>query len=94
MQPATIEPVGLQDIKWRELRDKWGVYVPQEKKLQWKYYNEAPPAAMKDAIAKQTKEARKQRKSQSRTVHNINEKPCKVQKKDDSDSEGMTTGVI
>jgi hypothetical protein len=34
--------------------------VPEEKKQQWKYYNEAPPAATKVAIAK------KQRKRKSK----------------------------
>jgi hypothetical protein len=30
-QPTEIPPVGLQDIKWKELHHKWGPYVPQEK---------------------------------------------------------------
>jgi hypothetical protein len=69
LQPEAIDPVGIQDIKWRELYKKWGPYVPQDKRKEWRYYHEAPPAAaaLKE-VAEHTKEAREQRKSRSRTI--------------------------
>jgi hypothetical protein len=95
LQPTTIDPVGLQDIKWRELHDKWGSYVPQEKKQEWKYYNEAPPKAMKDAIVKQSKEARTQRKSRTRTVHDgkADGKSKKPKLDSDKDNKAPDTGT-
>jgi hypothetical protein len=33
--PETIPPVEVLDIKWKELYDKWGKFIPQEKKLEW-----------------------------------------------------------
>jgi hypothetical protein len=94
-EPATIDSVGLQDIKWRELHDKWGTYVPEEKRQQWRYYTEAPPKVMKDAIAKQSKEARKQRKSRTRTVHEKSDQQQAKKPKNDTDgADGKTHGVI
>jgi hypothetical protein len=97
-QPETIPAVGLQDIKWKELHYKWGVYVPQEKKQQWRYYHEAPPKEKIAAVAKQSKEARQQRKQRTRTVHDGNKKPPAKKPKLDSDkdkgSSGATTGII
>jgi hypothetical protein len=100
-QPETIQPVGLQDIKWKELYSKWGHYVPQEKKQQWRYYNEAPPKDKIDAVAKQNKQARQQRKQRTRTVHDANKKPpAKKAKlnsdndKEDKEAPGATTGTI
>jgi hypothetical protein len=62
-QPTTIPPVGLQDIKWKELHYKWGAYVPQEKKQQWRYYKEAPPEELIKDVASQSKRAQEQRKT-------------------------------
>jgi hypothetical protein len=66
--PEDIPPVGIQDIKWRTLYKQWGPFVPQDKRKEWRYYHEAPPAAKMKEVAEHTKEARKQRKSRSRTV--------------------------
>ena len=38
LKPDMVPPLGIQDIKWRELYKKWGAFVPQEKKQQWRYY--------------------------------------------------------
>ena len=40
-EPATIDPPGIQDIKWRELYDKWWPLVPENMRGDYKYYNEA-----------------------------------------------------
>jgi hypothetical protein len=89
-QPTEIPPVGLQDIKWKELHHKWGPYVPQEKKQQWCYYNEAPPPELVKAVATQSKCTREQRLTRARTVHDgNNEKPKKhATKKDDGPDTG------
>jgi hypothetical protein len=68
MQPEDIPPVGVQDIKWRTLYKQWGPYIPQDKRKEWRYYHEAPPAAKLKEVAEHTKEARKQRKARSRTI--------------------------
>jgi hypothetical protein len=83
-QPQAIAPVGLQDIKWKELYSKWSKYVPEEKKQQWRYYNEAPPKEKIAEVAKQSKEARKQRQQRTRTVHESTAKKPKLDSNTDS----------
>jgi hypothetical protein len=62
-QPMNIAALGLPDIKWKELHHKWAKFVPQEKRQQWRYYNEAPPPELIKAVAKQSKSARQQRQT-------------------------------
>jgi hypothetical protein len=96
-QPSPIPVVGLQDIKWKELHDKWAKYVPEKKKKEWRYYHEAPPKDKIEAVAKQSKEARQQRKKRARTVHEEEKKQVKKKKSDsnnDSKDADGTTGVI
>jgi hypothetical protein len=87
LQPQVIPPVGIQDIKWRELYKKWGAFVPEDKKKEWRYYNEVPPEEKMKAVAKQSKEARTQRKSRARTVHGDNSKKEPPKKKAKVDSQ-------
>ena len=95
LQPTVVPPLGIQDIKWRELYKKWGAFVPQDKKQQWRYYNEAPPEQNMMTVATHTKEARQQRKKRSQTVHNSESKPTKDANTDDhKEDEDRTTGVI
>jgi hypothetical protein len=96
LQPLAIPSVGLPDIKWKELHSKWGKYVPEDKKQQWRYYNEAPPKEKIAAVAKHSKDARLQRKDQTRTVHD-DKPPAKKPKLDSGKgSEGTdnSKGVI
>jgi hypothetical protein len=96
LQPEVIPAVGLQDIKWKELYHKWGKYVPEDIKPQWRYYSEAPPKVLIDKVAKQSKEARQQRKERTRTVHN-EKQPAKKPKTDsdnDNKEDGSKSGAI
>jgi hypothetical protein len=99
LQPDSIAPVGLQDIKWKELHSKWRKYVPTEKKPEWKYYIEEPPKEKIAAVAKQSKQARLQRKDCTRTVHDRNKNPEAKKAKLDTDKDNKeepigNTGVI
>jgi hypothetical protein len=105
LAPQTIPPCGIQDIKWQELYKKWGKYIPEEKKKQCRYYNEVPPAEKIKAVAKQSKEARQQRKTRTRTVHDdakkqppkkkakAKETPIEDPKEDDKEIDGATGAV-
>jgi hypothetical protein len=58
--------VGIQDIKWIELHDKWRPLIPLERQT-YHYIKEAPPPAIRNKVKKHTGEAKKQRKDRSRT---------------------------
>jgi hypothetical protein len=66
-EPPTIAPPGLQDIKWRELYDKWGKIIPEEKKLQFKYYHEDPGPERRKQVSQHSKASKMQRAERSRT---------------------------
>jgi hypothetical protein len=72
--PIAIPRVGLPDIKWIELYHKWGRFVPDDKKKQWRYYRDAPPKKVRARVAKKNKEARQQRQQRSRTDHDGDKK--------------------
>ena len=101
LQPDTIKPVSLQDIKWQELHYKWGRYILEEKET-WKYYNEATPKEMIDAVTKHSKTSHEQRKGRTRTVHDDNKPQAKKTKMlepttdtaVDNKNEEESTGVI
>jgi hypothetical protein len=64
---ATPKPsVGLQEIKWLELYDKWRVLIPQERRT-YHYIATPPPQAVRDKVKKHTKDSKKQRQERSRT---------------------------
>jgi hypothetical protein len=78
-QQATLIPtVGLQDIKWIEMHDKWGRYIPMEEKTKWRYYNEKPPPEVYARVKKQSKGSKQQRQSRTRTDHDERKKPPKA----------------
>ncbi|CAB9505274.1 unknown protein [Seminavis robusta] len=60
-----IDPVGIQDIKWRELYDKWGPLIPAEKKLGLMYYHEDPGVERRNKIKANTKKAKDARKGRT-----------------------------
>ena len=64
---ACEEP-GMPDIKWCELYFKWGRYVPQEKKKDFKYYSERPPKDMIEKVKGNSKENKATRKGRGRTT--------------------------
>jgi hypothetical protein len=92
--PTTIPALGLQDIKWKELHHKWAKFVLEEKKQQWKYYNEAPPPELIKAVAKQSKRARQRRQSRGRTVHHGDGKKPKLNAMKEDEEPPSNTGAI
>jgi hypothetical protein len=66
-QPELIEAPGIQDIKWKELFDKWGPLVPDKKRKQWKFLSEDPGIARRGKVRDHTKESKKQRRERSIT---------------------------
>jgi hypothetical protein len=65
--PEPIPPVEVLDIKWKELYDKWGKYIPVEKKAEWRYYIEDPGPERRKKVKKHTKESKTTRKGRTRT---------------------------
>jgi hypothetical protein len=63
---APKPPVGLQEIKWLELYDKWRLLIPEERRT-YHYIATAPPQSVRDKVKKHTSESKKQRKERSRT---------------------------
>jgi hypothetical protein len=92
--PATISPIGLVGIKWKELYKKWGPFVPQEKKEQWRYYTEALPPELLKAVAKQSKQSRKERQKRTRTIHDDKNKRPKLDVDNSIKEPGTGTGAI
>jgi hypothetical protein len=72
-------PPGLPDIKWNELYSKWGKFILEEKKKDFKYYLEKPPSTLTKAIAEQSAQAKKARAGRSRglTVTTTSKPPQK-----------------
>jgi hypothetical protein len=58
--------VGLQEIKWIELYDKWRKLVPSEER-KFHYIKTDPGPEVRSKVKKHTGEAKKQRKDRSRT---------------------------
>jgi hypothetical protein len=95
-RPDAIPPIGLQDIKWKELHYKWSKFIPEDKKQQWRYYTEAPPKDKIVAVAAASKRARSQRSERTRTVHDNKKKPKVDADKDNNepDEPGTGSGII
>ena len=62
------EGPGIQDIKWVELYKKYGKFIPEDKKRQWKYYNEDPGDKRRRKVQDQSKANKKQRRERSVTT--------------------------
>ncbi|CAB9505253.1 unknown protein [Seminavis robusta] len=45
-----IPAIGVQDIKWIELYDKWGPLIPEDKRKQMKWYHENPGDARREKV--------------------------------------------
>jgi hypothetical protein len=58
--------VGLQEIKWLELYDKWRPLIPVERRTYY-YIANPPPQSVRDKVKKHTKDTKSQRKERSRT---------------------------
>ena len=63
---STIQTLGMPDIKWKELHDKWGPLIPESKKKEYRYYHEDLPADLRAQISTNTKKAQATRKERSR----------------------------
>ena len=85
-------PVGLQEIKWLELYDKWRVLIPEERRT-YHYIATAPPQSVRDKVKKHTKDTKTQRKERSRTevVGKKEESSAPVA---DSKTEEQTTSIL
>jgi hypothetical protein len=66
-QPELIEAPGIQDIKWKEIFDKWGPLICDEKQKEWKYLSEDPGEARRNKVRDHTKESKRQRRERSIT---------------------------
>jgi hypothetical protein len=74
--------VGLQEIKWLELFDKWRPLIPVER--QTYYYIKQPPSQeIRTKVRKHTGQAQKQRKERSRTEAAKKEEPQPLAKEGD-----------
>lgn len=65
--PELIPPSEMLDIKWIELHDKWGKFVPQDKKADWKYYNEDPGPLRRGRVKDNKKQSKQARLARTRT---------------------------
>ena len=82
--------VGLQEIKWLELYDKWGPLIPEERRT-YHYIATPPPKSVRDKVKKHTKESKDKRKERSRTAALKEEESDAVLKKDDVGTEDLNT---
>jgi hypothetical protein len=76
--PIPLKPMTILDIKWMELHDKWGKFIPEEKKSDWKYYSEDPGHERRDKVKdnrKRSKAARKERTATATTTKKPRKKP-------------------
>ena len=62
-----IAAVGMKDIKWVELYDKWGPLIPEEYKQQWKFYNTDPGKERRDKVKANKKKSKEQRVARTTT---------------------------
>jgi hypothetical protein len=94
LQPTVLPPIGLQDIKWIEMHDKWGRYIPPDKKKQWRYYNEKPPPEVYQRVKKHSKASKKTRQDRTRTVPDDKKQPSKKAKTKPPPEATATSGVL
>lgn len=67
LQSLSKTPVtGIQDIKWKELHDKWGTLVPEEKRT-WRYFTTDISKEQREKIASNSKKSRQARSERTRT---------------------------
>jgi hypothetical protein len=64
---SPLAPVGIQDIKWIELYDKWGPLVPQKYRQTFKYYNNDPGLERRGKVKADRKVSKKVRSERSKT---------------------------
>ena len=66
-QPELIESPGIQDIKWRELFDKWGPLIPVAKRSEWKFTANDPGKKRREGVKDNTKKSKQIRLDRQRT---------------------------
>lgn len=66
---TTLKPTGIQDIKWKELHDKWKPLVPEEYWKSWKYYATDLSQKQRENIKSNTAKSKAARKERSRTAN-------------------------
>ena len=59
---APLPPVGMKDIKWVTLYDKWRSFVPVELRSTFKYYAEDAGLERRTKVKTNTNEAKSNRK--------------------------------
>jgi len=65
--PNRIPEPRLQDIKWKELYDKWRPLVPPSKHKDWKFFSTDPGVKRCAVVSTNTKKSKKLRTERSRT---------------------------
>jgi hypothetical protein len=92
-EAEVIPPVEILNIKWVELHDKWGKFVPQEKKPQWRYYVEDPGPERRKKVKQNVKDSKTTQKGRTRTNDDDAVKPKKY-KGDSIEGPENPTGAI
>lgn len=67
MDLQRIPPPGIQDIKWRELYDKWRPLIPEDKRSGLRYFTEDPGKERRQKVKEHTNKSKQQRKDRSRS---------------------------
>jgi hypothetical protein len=96
-EPETIPPPGMQDIKWKELFDKWGPIIPPEKKSEFRFYHEDPGPERRKQVKQQQDKAKKQRAERSRTAQQkkgLQEQPEKKKAASNKKQKTTQSGII
>ena len=63
----SLQPPGIQTIKWIELHDKWKPLVPRQYWSQFHLYSEDPGPERRQQVKKQLKESKQHRQKRVRT---------------------------
>ena len=69
-----LQPPGIQDIKWRELYDKWRPLIPEDKRKGLKYLEEDPGQERRERVKAQTKTSKQQRQQRTRSAKSVTTK--------------------
>jgi hypothetical protein len=65
--PQLLPTTDILNIKWIELHDKWGKFIPRPKKEDWKYYNEDPGPERRNKVKANRKKSKEARQARTRT---------------------------
>jgi hypothetical protein len=66
----TMAPIGIQDITWMELYDKWWPLVPIQHRQEFKFFAEDPGVERRGKVKAHSKASKKQCAERLRTADN------------------------